>query len=392
MYTAFVQFVGFKKFSHSTTIGRHMSDLPYLESEESEDDEFTSLIQSKTQTPKQPSQSSSNLQLLLLSLLLFTLLTTFWIMDTLKDPIFTSLLSMSKQPTAKIMSITTTGVIVILYNKHSSLFFGEGVDRYRRCGLFYTLSTFYALLFVIFGAFLSYAIVDIDDITPSSPSFFRTVLGYSTYVLIESYGSLLVCIFWAFTNDEVDLESAKSSYGYIVAVGQLGAISGSGIVDFFGGEDGVSFGSLVSYGGLCGGLITCLIVGIYDRAFFARVAQVDSSIRETANNEEDGLELIGTDEWFSPRPSPPTPTPTPTTPSNEFTDGINIIINNKYMLLILGMSCLYEISLTILDFEMKMISVKKYSYPIINPETQETMRGTFASFMGAFGLTTNIVR
>lgn len=43
---------------------------------------------------------------------------------------------------------------------------------------------------------------------------------------IESYGSLAVALFWAFTNATVDLEGAKASYGLIIAGAQIGAIIG----------------------------------------------------------------------------------------------------------------------------------------------------------------------
>ena len=45
--------------------------------------------------------------------------------------------------------------------------------------------------------------------------------------------------------------------------------------------------------------------------------------------------------------------------SNNFTDGVLLILKDSYILLILGMTCLYEISLTILDFEMKLIAVEQ---------------------------------
>ena len=76
------------------------------------------------------------------------------------------------------------------------------------------------------------------------------------------------------------------------------------------------------------------------------------------------------------------------------------IIVIRYVLLILGMSCLYEISLTILDYEMKLIAVEESS-PLSTDSTESTtnfyneatekVKGTFASFMSTFGLTTNII-
>jgi len=156
-------------------------------------------------------------------------------LDSIKDPAFSTLLSMASQPWAKIFSITTTGAVVTLYNRHAPQYFNHK-DKRRRCTLFYGINTIYSVLFVVVGLLLSWTITESDvpkESHDGSETIPRAILGYVTYVLIESYGSLLVCIFWSFTNDEVSLESAKSSYGYIVAVGQIGAICGSGAVEIW---------------------------------------------------------------------------------------------------------------------------------------------------------------
>lgn len=48
------------------------------------------------------------------------------------------------------------------------------------------------------------------------------LLGWASYLAIESYGSLTVAMFWAFTNSSVHLEGAKSVYGLILAGAQVG--------------------------------------------------------------------------------------------------------------------------------------------------------------------------
>lgn len=47
------------------------------------------------------------------------------------------------------------------------------------------------------------------------------LLGWASYLAIESYGSLTVAMFWAFTNSSVHLEGAKSVYGLILAGAQV---------------------------------------------------------------------------------------------------------------------------------------------------------------------------
>jgi hypothetical protein len=50
------------------------------------------------------------------------------------------------------------------------------------------------------------------------------LLGWASYLAIESYGSLTVAMFWAFTNSSVHLEGAKSVYGLILAGAQVRAV------------------------------------------------------------------------------------------------------------------------------------------------------------------------
>lgn len=46
------------------------------------------------------------------------------------------------------------------------------------------------------------------------------ILGWVSYCAIESFGSIGVSLFWAFTNSTYNLEGAKKSYGLMVACAQ----------------------------------------------------------------------------------------------------------------------------------------------------------------------------
>ena len=78
------------------------------------------------------------------------------------------------------------------------------------------------MLFVIVGLVLRIAPLGLAN-WEGNPA---RVVGWVSFVAIESYGSLAVALFWAFTNATVDLEGAKASYGLIIAGAQVGAIIG----------------------------------------------------------------------------------------------------------------------------------------------------------------------
>ena len=58
----------------------------------------------------------------------------------------------------------------------------------------------------------------------------RRILGWISYCAIESFGSVMVSLFWSFANSNISLETAKASYGVMVATAQLGSILGPTII------------------------------------------------------------------------------------------------------------------------------------------------------------------
>ena len=52
------------------------------------------------------------------------------------------------------------------------------------------------------------------------------IAGWVSYCAIESFGSICVSLFWAFVNSSVNVETAKSAFGLIIAGANLGSIIG----------------------------------------------------------------------------------------------------------------------------------------------------------------------
>lgn len=88
--------------------------------------------------------------------------------------------------------------------------------------LFYIIGASYTALFLIVSIVLRTAPLGLSN-WAHRPA---RIVGWFSFVAIESYGSLAVALFWAFTNATVDLEAAKASYGLIIAGAQIGAIIG----------------------------------------------------------------------------------------------------------------------------------------------------------------------
>ena len=138
----------------------------------------------------------------------------YWALRPLKDGIFGTFMEIKTyQPIAKILSLFMIVPLIIFYNKL--------IDKYPRNKLFYILTAGYgiiALLFVL--AFISpYGL----SYTVKSPT---RIIGWLWYVYVESFGSLLVALFWAFTTDITKPGAAKRGFPMIALLGQMGNILG----------------------------------------------------------------------------------------------------------------------------------------------------------------------
>jgi len=250
------------------------------------------------------------------------------------------------------------------------------------------------------------------------------VLGYLQYITIESFGSVSVATFWSFANSTLTLKAAKAFYGFIIAIAQIGAITGSTVATI----KGQSIPAFFSYAVL-GIVFQTLLMKYYAYRFPDPMKEgeddIDISVSTTHDTNEVDFEMhlvnvharqnkrkmkknrslqnyqSAIDEDDSP------------INSKVFMSGVYLIVRHKYLLLILGVSCLYEISLTCLDYEMKLIGLDRFSSqpPIVTDadimdgtnsgvfvrnhnitESAPADHGntTFAIFMGRYGQLTNI--
>lgn len=263
----------------------------------------------------------------------------FWLLDSLKDALLERTVGMARQPGAKLLSTAVTLFLVINYNKL--------VDTVRRATLFYILGGAYTFLLLLMGAYIRRGDRGVGG------DWGWDAVGLGSYVVVESYGSLTVALFWAFVNAAGDLEEAKASYGIIIAGAQIGAIAGSTLATTAAG--GLGLGRLFQIAALSPALTAIMVWG-YVRLFGDHVP------REREGGNAGPLE------------------------------GLRLIVRYRYVLLILGVSCLYEVALTVLDYQMKMLGVAHFSPTggqgggggSTDGDTEQ-----FAALMGFFGQITN---
>jgi hypothetical protein len=149
------------------------------------------------------------------ALLLGLIIAGFWLLDSLKDPILSGTVGMEYQPVAKLLSVVVTLFFVCIYDYLTSIV--------TKPSLFHFISIFFGIAFMILSALLSQPGIGLEN-QAKNPD---RLIGWISYFAIECYGSLMVALFWSFTNSIMNLEQAKGAYGLIITIAQFGAIAGS---------------------------------------------------------------------------------------------------------------------------------------------------------------------
>ena len=334
------------------------------------------------------------LQALTFSLLLCFVVGIYWLMRSLKDSVFATIVGLEHQPQAKMLSLLVCMGVLFIYNKV--------VDLVSRHHLFAIVCGTYAVIFVGIAACLLSTTIGLHGPDGKAlPASADRWLGWVHYFAIESYGSLAVSLFWQYTNSQVNLADAKAAYGIITAGGQIGAITGCSLV-----VGSRRFGVPQLYG--LGGLLTLVapvIVHYYHQRFGSggsggrRIAGGDTP--DTAALVENGGDGSGngshsTSEMASSKdPDSSSSSSKATAPTSDGKDsgssskdvvapglfeGLRLLIHHPYVLGIFAVSALFEIIATILDYQMKVLG-----------KANHDSTADFAAFMGFFGQAANSV-
>ena len=112
---------------------------------------------------------------------------SYWTIRTLKNALFMTLVGAGQLPYAKTLSLFFLLPVIMTYTRL--------LDKYSREKVFYILSTGYAIFALLFGISFAYT-QSIDHATLGGWAvILLTVIGYSFYLFVESYGSLMPALF-----------------------------------------------------------------------------------------------------------------------------------------------------------------------------------------------------
>lgn len=311
---------------------------------------------------------SEMIRMLTLASTLFFMIGGYWLLRSLKDPVLTALCGVSVIPKAKMLSVFVVLGVVSIYNR----LLDSDLPKHQ---LFYIFGTFYFFLFTVISFALMHPTIGLEN-QRADPT---RILGWISYCGIESFGSVMVSLFWSFANSNISLETAKASYGVMVATAQVGSIIGPTIVSTYAKSVGVAQIYLV--GALCMILLQCTM--------YMYIAKYGSA-EENASAEAAAAVAAGA----------------PAAKKKEkagILEGLHLFWKFNYVKGIFAISCLFMVEVTIVDFTMKILARDYFAdkFPCelgmschdvdVGEElgmSEEATAG-FTQFMGLFGQATN---
>ena len=260
----------------------------------------------------------------------FLLIGAYWLLRTQKDAVFDSIVGLSYQPRAKILSWVVSIGLVLIYSKL--------VDVLGKKNLLLLLSAVFGSSFLAIACCLAFAPFGFAD-PVASPT---RIFGWVIYILIECLGSLMVGLFWAFVTSTTSASSAKKGYPLVIAGSQCGSLLGSCC-----SYETQWFGNAFLFG--ASALALSLIFPMV--LLYLRVIPVDDLLPKAVKSDK---------------------------PKTGVLEGLKILLTRPYVGAILVVSTVYEVITTILEFEMKLVAREIY-----------VTREAFASFNGMYGMMVN---
>lgn len=244
----------------------------------------------------------------------------YWTLRPLKDSLFGSIVGITNQPTAKWVSLVILFPLVILYNKL--------IDKFSRERLFYVIGLTYIIGIIIFGFLFWNPTIGLANTVADK----GRIVGWLWYVFVESYGSIVVALFWAFAASLVSPNSAKKGFPIVVMIGQLGAIFGPKFLTPLGAQ---VFGTDVPTVFICAILIALMMLSVF------------LFMRTTPKSELAGYHTKDKGAAAEVEPG--------------FMEGLILLVKQPYLLGIFAIIGIYEIIVTIIDYNFKFLVMSQYS-------------------------------
>ena len=271
---------------------------------------------------------------ILLGLVFGLIIGVYWTFRPLKDSLFQDIVGGEWQPRAKMLSLLVIFPLVIIYSKL--------VDMLPRHKLFYFMAAIYSTATLLIAYFMFDPQIGLENLHASPDRY----LGWLWYVFVESFGSLLVALFWGFATDITSAESAKRGFFLVVMLGQIGGICIPLIT-----QVPMAYGISNAWTVVACGILILAIIPIV--MFFMRTvpaSQLKGFSEKGAAKHEEG--------------------------EAGFFEGLKLMVSKPYLLGIFGIISFYEIIVTVFDYYFKIMAEAQ----ILDKAEKLAFLGQYATF------------
>jgi len=246
-----------------------------------------------------------------LAFIFFFVILVYWTLRPIKDSIFFVTVGADNLPWAKILSAVFVLPIVMFYMKI--------VEKFQREKVFYTMMGMYAVATLTFMFFFMHPTIGLANTTISS----SRIIGWLWYWFIESYGSVIIASFWVIVTDITLPESAKRGFPLIYIFGQLGNVVGP----YFITAKNLGFATSAPVAGICSAIMVLIAVMLWLFMKYTPKDQLKRYEGKEVGEDKNKKKKVG------------------------FIEGIKTIFSNAYLVGILFVLMVFEIIVTIFDFQ-----------------------------------------
>jgi AAA family ATP:ADP antiporter len=241
----------------------------------------------------------------------------YWTLRPLKDAIFIQFVGNLQLPFAKTISVLGLLPLVMFYTKL--------LEKYSRERMLVILPLFYSVVIIPFSILLwNY------QASLISSQLINNLIGYGFYLFAESFGSIVIALFWAFSTDITGTTSAKRGFALVVAIGQMGGVlmpyTIGGLPHRLGHSTDTSSLLVLS-------ILTLMIIPLVKHFLKVTPKALLTSPQEKKETKHEA----------------------------KFLDGLKLLLNNRYLLGIFFVNFIYEVIITIFDFNFKIAASSAYS-------------------------------
>lgn len=277
---------------------------------------------------------------LLLALTMGVIIFVYWTLRPIKDSVFLTMIGKDHLWKAKILSLFVSLPLVICYSKL--------VDAFGRKRVFYVLSAIYGITMLGFYWVFTDPNIGMNNTVASTDRY----VAWAWYAYVESFGSLVVALFWAIATDVTLPDAAKRGFPLIAFFAQLGNIGGPFMVTkTIEAKLFATSAPLVLISG-----ILVFVVGLLMKLFNTVIPQEDLVGYPAGNVESASKEEAG------------------------FLEGLKLLLTNRYLFGMFLIIAFYELIITIVDNHFKCCTSEAFG-----------AEAGIASYLANYGMWTGIV-